>query len=52
MELGILLRLACAKNLTLILSFPFSSQGRDPYLYDFVEKLTVACIQTELFQSW
>ena len=36
MEYGLLLGLVGVMNLILIFSRPFSIQGREPYVYDFV----------------
>ena len=48
MELGMILRLVGVMNILLILSCPFSMQGREPSLDDFIRKknLSLACIQT------
>ena len=50
MEFGILLGLDGVMNLIVILPRPFSNQGREPCLYDFVQyfffKLALACVQT------
>ena len=48
MKFGVLLSLVSVMKVIFILSFPFSVQRREPYLYVFVKKtlLMLACIRT------
>ena len=49
-EFGLLLRLVGVINLILILSQPFSIQGREPYFYDFVTKNFKAGLYSDIYR--